>query len=132
MFEFYLYSTCRYSMYFHFPTLAVELLLLLPCNSDGFHVTLSSYIYRISSYIYRKLKKRKYFLQEYIPVGCVPPAAVAVCWGCLPQCMLGYPLGCGPGPPWLWAWTHTHTHTHTHNPPTSPLGVGLDTPQPDP
>ena len=50
--------------------------------------------------------------QECIPVGYVPPAAVAVCWGrgrgCLPQCMLGYtPLGmglktppwCGPGDP---------------------------------
>ena len=73
--------------------------------------------------------------QECIPVGCVPPAAVAVCWGvCLPQCMLGYiyppawawtlspqvwvwrPPGCGPGdPPGL-----------TPQPP--PLGVGLVTP----
>ena len=76
-------------------------------------------------------KKKSKFQQECIPVGCVPPAAVAVGrrWG-LPQCMLGYtsqvwawrppptrPLnlshGCGPGdppcqtrqpPPWLWAW----------------------------
>ena len=37
--------------------------------------------------------------QECIPVGCVPPAAVAVCRGGLPQCMLGYPPGCGPGDP---------------------------------
>ena len=28
--------------------------------------------------------------QECIPVGCVPSAAVAICWGCLPQCMLEY------------------------------------------
>ena len=54
--------------------------------------------------------------QEYIPVGCVLPAAVAVCWAggrCLPQCMLEYPPGvgletpprCGPGDaPWVWAW----------------------------
>ena len=41
-------------------------------------------------------------VQECIPVGCVPSAAVAVCWGgCLHQCMLGY---------------------------TTPLGLGLDTP----
>ena len=73
------------------------------------------------------------YQQECIPVGCVPPAAEAVCWGgCLPQCMLGYTPGCGPGdpplqarslnfppecglgdpppgqtpqlPPWVWAW----------------------------
>ena len=45
--------------------------------------------------------------QECIPVGCVPPAAVAICWGCLPRCMLRYtprsvglePPQCGPGPP---------------------------------
>ena len=39
-------------------------------------------------------------VQECIPVGCVPSAAVAVCWGgCLHQCMLGYttPLGLGLG-----------------------------------
>ena len=49
------------------------------------------------------------YIQECIPVGCVPPAAVAVGGG-LPQCMLGYtPLvvgletspGWGPGDP-LW------------------------------
>ena len=43
---------------------------------------------------------------ECIPVGCVPPAAVAIQGG-LPQCMLGYttPPGCGPGdPPQMWAW----------------------------
>ena len=38
--------------------------------------------------------------KECIPVGCVPPAAVAIQGG-LPQCMLGYttPPGCGPGDP---------------------------------
>ena len=42
--------------------------------------------------------------QECIPVGCVPPAAVAVCLGSLPPCMLGNhpvwawrPTRCGPG-----------------------------------
>ena len=82
--------------------------------------------------------------QECIPVGCVLPAAVAVCCrGCLPQCMLGYtPLGldldppntprCGPGdhplarPPNLplrvWAW---RLPNQTPQPPL--LGVGLDT-----
>ena len=37
-----------------------------------------------------------------------------------PRVGLGTPHGCGPGePPWP-------------DPPTSPLGVGLETPQPDP
>ena len=53
--------------------------------------------------------------KECIPVGCVPPAAVAICFcggaggGCLPQCMLGYTPRCGPGEP-------------------HPPGVGLETP----
>ena len=68
------------------------------------------------------------------PVGCIPPAAVAVCWGegvCLetpPRCETGDTPGCGPGdppgmgletiPPWVWAWRH-------------PPGVGLEPPKPD-
>ena len=53
-------------------------------------------------------------VQECIPVGCIPPVAVAICWGCLPQCMLGYIPRPGPGPeslgevmdtPQVWAWT---------------------------
>ena len=50
--------------------------------------------------------------QECIPVGCVPPAAVAVGGrGALDQIPFNFPLGCGPGrdppqfPPWVWAWT---------------------------
>ena len=47
------------------------------------------------------------YRQECIPVGCVPRTAVAICWGVLPQCMLGYTLPglgldtprCGPGDP---------------------------------
>ena len=65
-------------------------------------------------------------LQECIPVGCVPPTAVAVSWGpvgvCLSACWdTPTPClpGCGPGdPPGMGLDT--------------PLGVGLETPQPDP
>ena len=47
--------------------------------------------------------------EECIPVGCVPSAAVAVCWGVsLPQCMVGY--------------------TPQPDPSTSPLGMGLEIP----
>ena len=82
----------------------------------------------------RKDKLRRFFMasnrspnQECIPVGCVPPTAVAITGGrgvCLDQIPLNFPLGCGPGPdppqlpPWVWAWTRS--------PSTSPLGVGLD------
>ena len=81
--------------------------------------------------------------QECIPVGCVPPAAVAVMGEGAPhplarspsnsplgvgldQIPLNFPPGCGPEldppqlPPWVWAWTRS--------PSTSPLGVGLETP----
>ena len=56
--------------------------------------------------------------------------------GGLPQCMLGYTPRCGPGDPpsqthqpphWVWAWRPPWP-----DPLTSPLGVGLETPQPDP
>ena len=81
---------------------------------------------------------QQYPRQECIPVGCVLPTAVAIPEaGTTPQAPprsrhppsqipLNFPLGCGPGPdppqfpPWLWAWTRS--------PPTSPLGVGLETP----
>ena len=54
--------------------------------------------------------------QEYIPVGCILPAAVAICWGCLPQCMLGYtPQGLGLDTPPVWPWRPTSWP----NPPTS-------------
>ena len=80
--------------------------------------------------------------QECIPVGCVPPAAVAVSQGGLPQCMLGYT------PPWLWAWRPPRCGpgdppgcgpgypaprcgpgdpTPRPDPSSSPLGVGLET-----
>ena len=74
-------------------------------------------------------------------VGCVPPAAVAVCWGggCLPQCMLGYPLGLGLGldtpgvglhPPTLDVGLDNPSGCgpgHPPDPPTSHLGLGLET-----
>ena len=75
--------------------------------------------------------------RECMPVGCRPPAGVAITGGLYPPRAgtpwpdpLNFPIGCGPGPdppqlpPWLWAWTRS--------PSTSPLGVGLETPQPDP
>ena len=61
-------------------------------------------------------------VQECIPVGCVPPPAVAVHggvgWG-LPQCMLGYTLET----PWVWAW-----RTPLGCQPGDHPGVGLETP----
>ena len=57
--------------------------------------------------------------QECIPVGCVPPAAVAICWGvwpgALPRVWAWRPPRFGPGDPpsqgqtpqlfpWVWAW----------------------------
>ena len=80
--------------------------------------------------------------QECIPVGCVPPTALAIRGGLHQtppppragttwdpahppgRSPLNFPLGCGPGPdppqlrPWVWAWTRS--------PSTSPLAVDLD------
>ena len=60
------------------------------------------------------------FKQECIPVGCVPPAAVAVCWGVSASVHAGiHPPGLGlDTPPGVGL--------------DSPPGVGLDTPWPDP
>ena len=80
--------------------------------------------------------------QECIPVGCVPPTAVAICWGgvCLPQCMLGYSPGAWDPqvsawrpPPQVWAWTppgQTPASAWVYTPPSQtpnlPSGCGLD------
>ena len=44
--------------------------------------------------------------QECIPVGCVPPVAVAVCWGrgVSVSVHAGIPLGVGLETTWVWAW----------------------------
>ena len=80
--------------------------------------------------MYSKLLYNK---RECIPVGCVPPAAVANCWGVsasvqsgipTPRCGLGDPPGCEPGDP---------PRCGPGDPPQAiplnfPLGVGLETP----
>ena len=68
-------------------------------------------------FITRELLRELFDKQECIPVGCVPPAVVAVCWGgvggvCLSACWDIPPPGVGletPQPypstsPWVWAW----------------------------
>ena len=66
----------------------------------------------------------KYLIrQECIPVWCVPPAAVAICWRVVsawrpPRVWAWRPPGCGPGDP----------PGQTPQPP--PLDVGLETPAP--
>ena len=74
--------------------------------------------------------------QEFIPVGCVPPAAVAVGEGMSTSVHAGilHPPGCGPGdsPPQVWAWRTPSPGVGLENSPkpdpsTSPLGVGLET-----
>ena len=57
---------------------------------------------RVPMYLVKFLPKTS-CKQEYIPVGCVPPVAVAVCWGrgrgiCLSACW-DTPRGFGPGDP---------------------------------
>ena len=95
--------------------------------------------YHISGKILQKPNFTK--KQECIPVGCLPTAAVAVCWGgvCLsacwdtPQVWAWRPPSpmCGPGdppgqtpqlPPWVWGWRPTrNTGIPTHPlPPTPP------------
>ena len=90
----------------------------------------------------------------------VLPTAVAVFWGCLPQCMLGYTLGLGLGTPpgvgletpHVWAWRPPHwvcawrpplarplnlpprcgprDPSALARPLNAPLGGGLETPLP--
>ena len=63
---------------------------------------------------------KKFAKQECIPVGCVLSAAVAICSGCLPQCMLGYTPHLGLG-------LETPPGQTSH----LPLGMGLETPPVD-
>ena len=60
--------------------------------------------------------------QECIPVGCVPPAAVAVCWGIV--CI----SACWDTPPRAWAWTPPELWATPPGLGLDPPGVGLDTP----
>ena len=87
------------------------------------------------------------FKLECIPVGCVPPASVAVCWEggvCLIACWdtRPTPLGVGLENPQVWAW---RPPGQTPQPPPGcgpgdllarplnlPPGVGLETSWPDP
>ena len=88
--------------------------------------------------------------QECIPVGCVPPAAVAICGEGSASVHAGmHPTGCGPGdpprcgpgeppgvgletppgqtpqtPPWVWAWKPAR---HAGMPPLSPVNRITDT-----
>ena len=62
-----------------------------------------------------------------IPVECVPPAGVAVCWVVSASMHAGIP-------PWVWAqvWAWKHSQCGLGDPlrpdpSTSPLGVGLET-----
>ena len=85
----------------------------IPYPDVTFYVIMNRYLLhcRIGSLMISHLK------QECIPVGCVPPAAVAImgegvgvclsaCWDTPPRCGPGdHSPRCGPGdPPWLWAW----------------------------
>ena len=75
-------------------------------------------------------KDAMYLRQECIPVGCVPPAAVAVCGGVFASVHAGIPHpGPGPGhPPWVWAWRYPQP-----DPSTSPPRCGPgNPPQSDP
>ena len=68
--------------------------------------------------------KAIYMKRECIPVGCIPPAAVAARGSASVHTGIHIPLGCRPGDPCVWAWRPPRPE-----PSTSPLGVGLETPQ---
>ena len=54
--------------------------------------------HKAQHFISQNVASTKHFEQECIPVGCLPPAAVAVCW-----VWAWRSPGCGPGdPPWVW------------------------------
>ena len=87
------------------------------------------------------ISTKSFLKQEYIPVGCILPAAVAVHGGvCLSACWDTQPPKCGPETPrvwaWrpLWVWAWRLPRCGPGDPPTwpdpsaSPLGVGLETP----
>ena len=119
-----------------------------PIHATGFFTWFLDYsgfmgflvFYWIANVLHKKSSKSKKFYrkQECIPVGCIPPAAVAVCLGrgCLPQCILGYtprpgpgdPSGCGPGEPPPGVGLENPSSTLQPDPSTSPQGVGLETP----
>ena len=90
--------------------------VLFGCGFEFYLLTLTNISQEPMFYLKQKLTiiVRKFWVsvskQECIPVGCVPPAAVAICWGvCLSACW-----DPNPPPPPVWAWT--------------PPGVDLDTP----
>ena len=62
----------------------------------------------MSSKNFKKQKKNIYLKQECIPVGCIPPAAVAISRGgvCLSACW-DTPIPT----PWVWAWRPPCPHS---------------------
>ena len=74
--------------------------------------------------IFPQVAGGKYFIQqECIPVGCIPFAAVTICWGVSASVHAGIH-------PRAWAWTppgHGPGHPTRHGP-GNPPGMGLDTP----
>ena len=110
---------------------AVYSLIFFCLSCDLFALTLKAYSHQAK--VREKAKKineqgKQIEEQECIPVGCVPPTAVAVCWGdiCLSACWDTPPWAWVWTPPWAWAWT-----PRAWTPPKCGHGhppcVGLDT-----
>ena len=119
------------------------MLLLFRCDQHlsghSLHCLSNVIIFRDIGIGYFCAYMKKKPIQECIPVGCVLPAAVAICWGegvCLSACWdTHHSPGCEPGDPPparpLNLPLGVGLETPWPDPSTSLLGVGLETPQPD-